>query len=555
MDCLPRQFVCFGRADRCQPHSLSDRFAVVSWLFRCSLTLLLLVLVVGCQDQSTADGDVAGTAVNPSSSTQSSRDSNATESAETSAFPKETWDVFYVGDARIGYGYTRYERVTEDGRPLIRITSEQTLTVQRFAQRVTQQIRIVSWETEAGRLVRFEAQMDDQTAQITSRGTCEGGELIIETTTLGKTQKSSLPWDPNWGGFFATEQRLEAKPLHPGEKRSFMTLMPIFNQVAQVDLEAIEFEPTEVLGEQRELLRVNSVARLAATTISSVIWVDRQGRVWKTELPMMNQVSYRTTRERALAGDATDGQFDLGKFSLITMDRPIERPHQTLQAVYLARLATGDPTRHFTEGWSQKVERVDEHTARITVRHVDVDTAKDNFPGDAPPTESDRNANNFIQSDDERVVAIARSVAPDAKDARQIATALEKWVHRSVRTQSLTQAVASAADVAQTLEGDCTEHAVLLAALCRARSIPARVAIGLVYSESSGGFAYHMWTEVWMGDHWVPLDATLGQGGVGAAHLKITHTNLEGSDSLVAFLPVFQLMGQLELELESIEYP
>ena len=79
----------------------------------------------------------------------------------------------------------------------------------------------------------------------------------------------------------------------------------------------------------------------------------------------------------------------------------------------------------------------------------------------------------------------------------------------------------SAADVARSLEGDCTEHSVLLAALCRARKIPARVAIGLVYyqprGEASPGYAYHMWTEVWVNQRWTPIDATLGRGGIGAA--------------------------------------
>ena len=67
-------------------------------------------------------------------------------------------------------------------------------------------------------------------------------------------------------------------------------------------------------------------------------------------------------------------------------------------------------------------------------------------------------------------------------------------------------------EVARSLEGDCTEHAVLLAALCRARKIPARVAFGLVYYPPQKGFAYHMWNEVWIADRWIPLDATLGHG-------------------------------------------
>ena len=52
--------------------------------------------------------------------------------------------------------------------------------------------------------------------------------------------------------------------------------------------------------------------------------------------------------------------------------------------------------------------------------------------------------------------------------------------------------------MAKSREGDCTEHAVFLMALCRARGIPARGAMGLVYLESQRAFFYHMWTEVYI---------------------------------------------------------
>ena len=94
---------------------------------------------------------------------------------------------------------------------------------------------------------------------------------------------------------------------------------------------------------------------------------------------------------------------------------------------------------------------------------------------------------------------------------------------------------------------------MLLAALCRARGIPARVAIGLVYYEPKQGFAYHMWNEVWIGQQWVPLDATLGQGGIGAAHLKVSDSNLSSASPITALLPVVEVMGQLQLEIVAAE--
>jgi transglutaminase-like putative cysteine protease len=169
---------------------------------------------------------------------------------------------------------------------------------------------------------------------------------------------------------------------------------------------------------------------------------------------------------------------------------------------------------------------------------------------DAAPTDAERRPNSLIQSDDSRVLAMAREAAGDEADPWQVAKRLEAYVHKAVRNKNFSQALASAAEVARTGEGDCTEHAVLLAALARARGIPARVAVGLVYVEPAA-LGFHMWTEMFIGGKWVPLDATLGLGGIGAAHLKIAQSSLEGADHLASFLPVAQALGQLKLEVLS----
>ncbi len=85
-------------------------------------------------------------------------------------------------------------------------------------------------------------------------------------------------------------------------------------------------------------------------------------------------------------------------------------------------------------------------------------------------------------------MADAKQAAGDEKDPWRVAVALERFVNREVKKKDFTQAFASAAEVAKTREGDCTEHAVFLAALARARGIPARVAIGLVYLEGEQAF-------------------------------------------------------------------
>jgi len=67
-------------------------------------------------------------------------------------------------------------------------------------------------------------------------------------------------------------------------------------------------------------------------------------------------------------------------------------------------------------------------------------------------------------------------------------------------------------------------------------------------------FLYHMWTEVYVGGRWVPLDATLARGGIGAAHLKVGHSNLEGASALSSLLPVARVMKKLKIEVVEVAW-
>lgn len=546
--CSIREYLSFIPAGRKANARRLLAAAVDSWLG----VLLLLCAASGC-GTSPPSVPVGVSPQVKAKSADSPAGANESPAPAAQNAPRETWDVFYIEGSKIGHGWTRYERITEDGRELLNIKGEQAMAIQRFGQKITQQILLESWELPDGQVLRFTSEMYDGTARISSKGVYEKGRMKIETTTLGKTQTSTISWDPSWGGFFSSEQRLEQKPLKPGEKRAFLALMPVFNQASQVTFEATARESTELLDGKRELLRVKSTVQIGQTTITSDSWTDETGATLKSVLPSLNQVSYRTTKERALAEPAQSGSFDLGTSSVVKVERKLERPHDTRRIVYRATMPNGDPSGHFDSGASQLVRSIDPHNAEITVRALRPGSPQDSFPADAAPTDAERKPNGFIQSDDAEVKKLAVSVAAAETEPWKIACSLERLVRDTVRVKDFSQAVATAADVARSHEGDCTEHAVLLAAMCRARDIPARVAIGLVYFGPVGGFAYHMWTEVWIDRQWVPIDGTLGRGGIGAAHLKITHSSLEGSDSFTAFLPVIELLGQLKLEITSLD--
>ncbi len=465
---------------------------------------------------------------------------------------RTTWNVYYVKSSRVGYGRTTIRSATESGREVLHIEQWNHLTVKRGRDRTEQDIRSTSVETPDGRLLRFECQMRSGANPMRTAGQVKGDRLELETTTGGKKLVTTIPWSPGWGGPFAPEQTLIRKPMQPGEHRRLTALMIGFNQPAEVELQAKGYEPVSMLGGVHDLLRIETTTRFSnGQKLESVVWADRTGNTLKTFSDAMDLTTYRASEAEALAKVDT-ADFDLLGATLVSLDQPLSNPYQTKRVRYRVRLSGGDPSAVFVTGPTQEVTSIDPHTAQVTVYAIRPGEPGGNAaaPPD-PPTDADRRPNGIIQSDDPEVVAQAQQAAGTETDPWRVATKLERYVNQVITKKDYSQAFATAAEVAKSHEGDCTEHAVFLAALARARGIPARAAMGLVYSQTQGrpGFLYHMWTEVYIDGRWIPIDGTLGRGGIGAAHLKLAQSNFSDASPYSAFLPVAQVVGRLKIEI------
>jgi len=466
----------------------------------------------------------------------------------------EEWHAMFIRNAKVGHNHFRRFEVTHDGQPRIRYKAEAEMTVGRYGQQTTQKISYQCDETPSGQLISFRTAVGSGDEVNRTTGEVKNGKLEIEQQTAGKTVHTSIDWKPEWGGFFAAEQSLISKPLKPGETRKLRSLLPVFNSLGEITMRAVGVEPVKILDKPMHLMRLEHQVKVGETTVASVQWLDPSGQIYKAQFPAMQQVTFLTTEKIATAPSPAAG-FDLGLSTVVKVNRDIPTPHKTGRIVYRATLASDSPADVFATSGSQQVKKIDDRTAEITVQAITANHPEHLTPARYKPTPSDREPNSMIQSDDPEIVRMAAEAAPASTTPWKLAQALEQYVHRGITQKNFSQAFSTAAQVAKTREGDCTEHAVLLAALCRARKIPARTAVGLVYFPQAKGFAYHMWTEAYINDRWIPLDATLGKGGIGAAHLKISHSNLDGSGAYAAFLPVVQVLGQLKLEIAEVHYP
>ncbi len=490
----------------------------------------------------------------------------------------DAWDVVQIKAQRVGYARTTLRLAENSGQQVAKVRQVMKFGLQRFGLETNFEVDYSDSETPDGVLIDFELVMKQGTIPMRTIGKVVGNRLELQIQSQGQKQNHSVAWPAGAGGLLGPELSLRAKPLKSGEQRK-VECLDIDNQASTVEMTAQNEAAVELLGGNFRLLKIDTVERMTPNAqgqrleIQGTVWTNPAGEVLKAWVKPMNMETFRVTKEVALAKTPL-AKLDLGEATLVKVDRAIPYAHDTKRARYRIRLEDGDPMAAFPAGLSQEVKRIDDHTAEVTVKAVRPSScedknadksddgkadksaaASDGVKADKSavasdvPTETDRKPNNFIQSDDPLIVAQAKEAAGDETDPWKVAVALEAYVHRAVTMKDFSQALATASEVAQYRVGDCKGHAVYLAALARARQIPARVAIGLVYMPHSQTFGYHMWTELHVAGRWIGLDATLAKGGIGGGHLQLTHSSLAGAAAYNSFLPVMQVVGRLKVEV------
>lgn len=476
----------------------------------------------------------------------------AQASQSTDPEDEEIWQVIYVNQQRIGYAYTQIRVEEQGGTKLIHNQSDSFLTFKRFGQVLNLERHLQTTENDSGELLSYTFQMKNPPADSTdSKGIVEGDELKIATKIANQMSRSQLKWESTFHSPSYLERAIKQYSLKPGEEKSFSMLLPEYNKVTEVHLSALDYEEVELHGDVRQkCLHIKMKQSLLPGMVID-LFVTETGEIPKTTADFLgaSMLTYTVSKEVALE-EISGEELDLAVQTLIKVS-PIPQVHNRKKVIYKVTLQDDDPAKFLSQGESQRLKQIDERNVQLTVVKVPIASKMSDQKVEAEyivPTQ-------FIQSDDPRIVKYASDAVKNEQDPWKKATLMERYVYQNLRKKNFSTALASASEVAKNMEGDCTEHAVLLAAMLRAQKLPSRVVVGLVYIQSRSSFGGHMWTEVFLDNRWIPLDGTLGKGGIGAGHIKLADSGLaENSPApLSLFLPLLQAVGKLSIEVIEFE--
>jgi hypothetical protein len=499
--------------------------------------------------------------------------------AQPAAPPKlvrDLWDAAYLEGVKMGLCHTTVQEVVQaPNRKLLRTSLSTDLIIKRYMKTVSFRMEVGCEETPEGKVTGLSfKQFLDRGGAVELLGKVEGNELAVRQVSPTGEVTRKEPFSADVIGLAAQERLYQEKKARPGDKFTFKNYeLGLF---AALTLHATVCEPQEVdvlvprkNGEKlivdrvkRSLLRVEVVSdkvEVQGAKIQlpmQVLWLDDNKQIVRSEmeLPAMGKLTLLRTTKEVAEQESTNVPLlpDLGLNTIVSLKAALDEPHRARSIRYRVTIKDEkDPGSVFTADARQRVQNVKGNSCELLVEAVR--EAKP-LPDAGPVKPEYLASSHFLDAKDERIKELAAKAVGTETDPWRKAQRIETWVHEHVAGTAEIGFV-TASQVARDLRGDCRQHALLMAAMCRAVGVPSRTALGLVYAidrAKGPAFVFHMWTEVWIKGQWLALDAVAGQGSVGPAHLKIIDHSWQDMQTLAPMLAVTRVLGKLAIEVVEV---
>ncbi len=445
----------------------------------------------------------------------------------------ETWLRISLDGRKIGHLHSQREVVDD----VVETRQAMRLGIDRDGTLIELLTEEETRESIEGQPLGFSANMSMAGSVSRTQGSpSENGLWMIEQEQGGHPRSSTLQWPA--GALLSEGQRLAElrAERRPGSRYSVLAFDPSSLQALQIESTVGELESLRLPDGEHSGLRVEQRILIGDAPTSSTSWVDEDGNILKTTLGLfgLELELLACSRECALAPNQSS---DILALSSVASPRALQREERQSLLQYRMRgsQALADA---LAEVPGQSLRLIEDDLWMLSID-----------PSGAQQTRPDATfqaSNRWLQSDDARLITMAREASSEASTDRERMELLQDFVARHIERKTLRIGYASALEVIDLREGDCTEHAVLLAALARALQIPALVASGMAYTDSFAGqtrsFVPHAWVMAWVEGEWHGFDAALGDYGSGHIALSV------GDGEPFRFYRGIEALGTLRLE-------
>jgi len=461
--------------------------------------------------------------------------------AETS----EVWFEATLGGDAMGYLHETVVR-GEDGQLTTMVESDYTM---RRGQDLVAIKGIDEWVESADGLplsYRQTRKMAVETLEL--EVTVAPDRLRLRKSDGTDAMFSTVPHDGDFLFPRAVEALHVAKGLVPGTEYSFKAFDPDFEEITTYEVLVVGEERLDILGEARDATRLVLTSELYEG-MEFIEWRSKDGALLREEAPDFGTARQLTSSDAAMREKEAA---DILAVSRIATNVALRSAGDVDDALYEIWVEGDDVSNFIIEDLRQKIEGTTDRGVLLRVSRVVPEPGTTmKFPVRSTPMKDYLDGNPLMQTWYPRLLGTAaKQVWGSEHDTWTGASQIESWVYEKIEDKGMGVAFASAREVLERLSGDCSEHAILMAAMTRAVSIPTKVVSGVVHT--NGEFAYHMWIEVWTGEGWFALDPTIGAGSVDATHIKLAESAIPGGRVAELSLGIMRYFNRLGVNI--VEY-
>jgi hypothetical protein len=394
-----------------------------------------------------------------------------------------------------------------------------------------------STESVDGRPLAFRSVSQLSGSETTIEGTLHGDTIDVVSRNGGDRQQRRMRWPDS--ALLPEGLRLAGirAGLEPGTRYRALSFQPSSLDAAEVTSVVRSKEAVDLPGGRMELSPIEQTVAFPGAPLQSRAWVDAEQAIYKLTMPILGVELTLLACDRACATAPNQGS-DVFERTLMPSPRPL---HATELAGAMRYTLT--PRDH---GAPLNLPQTDEQrVGRDGDAWIVTITRAAEMHDEEKPAAADYLPNDWLQSKSPELVRLAERAVGDASTPRERMQRIETFVRGYIRDKSLDVGYASALEVVRKPEGDCTEHAVLVAALGRASGIATRVVDGLAYASGFAGkdqvFVPHAWAQAWVESRWQSFDAALA--GFDAGHIALS----VGDGDPWRFYSGLDMLGRIDL--------
>lgn len=441
----------------------------------------------------------------------------------------------YFNDSKIGY--ILLSREVEHDTVITKVQSYSSIKRGKQGPKVTSNEEFTSFESTDGKLYYFVANKTENDLERSYYGKATDNDSIsIQEKSRAGNKQYSLPWGTDALLFEGIRLHHESAPPVPGKTYSFTTLSTSSMEPLKITRTVMNKVKITINNQIDSLYKVESISKTERYSLKQISYVSD---TWKERKIIQIQGEMKVVLIECPEDSAKAG---LSEYDIIS-ETSIKAPFSSNNVRYAtsATYTLSIPrSLQLPSSCEQKVHTVNDSVTEACISRVYISNGV-RYPLTNIPQDKDNclKPSRYIECEDSLIKSMAKKAVRKTKRAKRALNRIRRYVRFNVYP-SMATGYATALETALRKEGDCTEFALLTTALCRAAHIPARVANGIVCSPFTGKYFYHAWTQAFVDEKWVSIDAALGRFDPG-------HIALSFSDDGAPDMKIVDYTGAIKI--------